>query len=422
MNHPRIAVTGLGAVTPFGVGVPVLWENIIAGRSATAFAIEDWLRELSPVVAQLRDFDAGQHLAAKPARDLDRVSQMALIAAREAIADAGYPVSAGALTFAGSIPGDRVGVSVGTAFGGMSSYEDGVVKRAQGRSGRVGPRLVSRAIPNAPAGAITRAFSITGPALTYATACASGAHAIGEAWHALRRGDVDLFVAGASEYLFVPTLVAGLRDAGALALHGPADAARWSRPFDVMRAGMVMGEGAAMVVLEPLAHALARGARVYALLDGYGASNDAWHETAPHPAGAGAVHAMQRALASANMTPAHIDYVNAHATATIAGDRSEALALATVFGEHLKTTPVSSVKGAIGHMLGASGAVEAVICAKAIETLTLPPTINCDAPEEGMPPDIVPTMPRQTPALHSVLSNSFGFGGQNGALILSRHT
>ncbi|MCL6516850.1 beta-ketoacyl-[acyl-carrier-protein] synthase family protein [Alicyclobacillus sp.] len=412
-----VVVTGYGAVTPFGVGVHPFWQSLLAGESAIRPMEDEALRPWLPVAAQVLDFNPADHLPRKLVQDTDRFTQLALVAVAEALRHAGLG-PAGEEAGGHLVPTldrDRVGISVGTAFGGVQSLEAGAQRLAGGAS-RLGPRVVPKSIPNAAAASIAMRYGIRGPVMTYVTACASSANAIGEAWHWLELGECDVVIAGGTECLFTPTLVAGLRAAGAVAITGPEDASAWSRPFDVHRAGMVMGEGAAFIVLETLDHAVRRNAPIHAQLIGYGASNDAYHETAPHPEGSGAALAMQRALRSAGLKARDIDYINAHATATQAGDAAEAHALRQVFGEHLDDIPVSSIKGAVGHLLGTAGAIESIACIEAIRTGWLPPTLHCDNPDPVAPPDVIPNRARER-RVRRVLSNSFGFGGQNGVLV-----
>lgn len=410
-----IAVTGMGAVTPFGIGVDVFWERLRTGQSAIGAMKDEALARFAPVAAQLQDFAASELLGKKEARNTDRFTQLALVAGHEALQDAGLTEQVGGVT---TVDQDDFGIAVGTAFGGVQSLEEGSAALATGAATRVSPRLVSKSIPNAAAAALAKQYGFRGPAITYVTACASSANAIGEAAYWLQSGRAKAVLAGGAEMLFTPSIMAGLRAAGAIAVDGPADWQRWSRPFDVNRKGMVMSEGAAFLVLEPLEQAQARDAKVYGVLSGYGASNDAYHETAPEPQGAGALLAMTRALKSAGLSPEDIGYINAHATATPAGDAAEASALRQLFGNSLDHIPVSSIKGAVGHMLGTAGAIESVACLKALQTGWLPPTINCDDPDEGMPADVVPVSRDQD--VRHMLSNSFGFGGQNGVLIWSK--
>ncbi|MBX6764068.1 MAG: beta-ketoacyl-[acyl-carrier-protein] synthase family protein [Rubrobacteraceae bacterium] len=411
----RVVVTGLGAVTPFGVGVRTFWEAILSGRSGVGEMDDPVLARWSPVAARARDFDAADHLPKRLVRNTDRVTQMALVAAEEALADAGL---LGDVPFSG-LDRDRVGISMGSVFGGVVSLEAGAARLARNPSARGEPRLVSKAIPNAPAGALAMRHGLRGPVMTYSTACASSANSIGEALYWLGAGAADAVIAGGTECLFSPAILAGLAASSAIALKGPEDPGAWSRPFAADRRGMVMGEGAAVLVLEPLERALARGARVYAELAGYGTSNDAYHETAPDPSGEGAVLAMERALRSSGVPARDVGYVNAHATATPAGDLAESKALKKVFGEYLETLPVSSIKGAVGHMLGAAGAIESLATVLALQEGVLPPTINCENRDPEAPPDVVPLRSREQ-QIETAMSNSFGFGGQNAALIWRR--
>ncbi|WP_027094059.1 beta-ketoacyl-[acyl-carrier-protein] synthase family protein [Cohnella thermotolerans] len=413
-GQARIVVTGMGAVTPFGVGVSSFWEGIVAGRSAIVETDDEYLRQWAPATAPAADFRPEEHLDAKQVQQLDRFAQLALVAAAEALRDAGW---ANSEALGAACDADRIGIAVGNTLGGVQSLEDGSARLASGKSGRVSARLVPKAIPNAAGAAIARRYGIHGPVVTYSTACASSANAIGEAGYWLRLDEADIVLAGGAECLFSPAVLSSLRSAGALATgEGQTDFSRWSRPFDRNRTGMVMGEGAAFLVLETLEHAKARNAKIYAELVGYGTSNDAYHETSPDPSGRSAKLAMQKALRSAGLQVGDIDYINAHATATPVGDRAESAALRELFGEELERIPVSSIKGSVGHMLGTAGAIESIACIKALCEGVLPPTIHCDDKEEGAPPDIVPHVGRAQPIARA-LSNSFGFGGQNGVLI-----
>ncbi|WP_245632824.1 beta-ketoacyl-[acyl-carrier-protein] synthase family protein [Alicyclobacillus kakegawensis] len=415
-SSARIVVTGLGAVTPHGVGVEPFWNGIIQNRSAVRTTKDPVLAPWAPVVADVPDFQPSDFLSRKTVRDTARFSQMALVAAMEAVRDAGLTADEG--WNPGTSP-ERTGVFMGTSFGSIRNMDDAATELAKDALARVEPRLVSKSIPNAAGSSVAIHFNIQGPVLTYTTACASSANSIGEAASWIQSGRVDVALAGGSDCLFASTLLAGLRASGALVSHGPDDHSRWSRPFDIDRSGMVMGEGAAILVLEPLERALARGAHIYAELVGYGTSNDAFHQIAPHPEGIGAMAAMRMALAQAGVQPADIDYINAHATSTKAGDTAEIKALSALFGEALDHIAVSSIKGSIGHLLGAAGGVESLACVKALETGWLPPNLHCDHPEPGTPRGLVQEARPQ--AIRYALSNSFGFGGQNGVLLWKRY-
>ncbi|MEB3102584.1 beta-ketoacyl-[acyl-carrier-protein] synthase family protein [Ferviditalea candida] len=414
----RIAVTGCGAATPFGMGAAGFWSKLIAGESAVRLTEPESYRKWTRVAASVPAFDPTDYLPRKLAADTDKYTHLALIAAAEAFADAGFrPHEPNPF---GNLDPDRIGVALGTSFGGVQTLEAGCRLLAGSDSARISPRLVPKSIVNAAAGAIAIRWGIQGTVMSYSTACASSANSIGEACYWLKRGEADVVLAGGSESLFTPSLLAGLNAAGALAKSGPDDFSRWSRPFDRDRAGMVMGEGAAFLVLEPLDRAVSRGARVYAEFKGYGTSNDAYHETAPHPEGRGAALAMQRALRNTGVQPTDIGYINAHATSTPAGDAAEGAALHQVFGDALAKIPVSSIKGAVGHLLGAAGALESLATIMALDSGILPATLNCDHPDTSAPPDVIPHQARH----HKVslaLSNSFGFGGQNASLVWARY-
>jgi 3-oxoacyl-(acyl-carrier-protein) synthase len=411
-KEKRIVVTGLGSVTPFGSGVDEFWKGLISGRSAIHASTDSNLAKWAPVAGEALSFNALDYMDKRLARKTDRFSQLALAAASEALHDAGL-MNTDAL--AAEYKSDRIGIAMGCAFGGVRTLEAGMRRLAAGAH-HAGPRMVPESIPNAAAALIARSWKTYGPVITYSTACASSANAIGEASYWLRLGEADMVITGGTECLFSPAILAGLRSARALATSGPEDPARWSRPFDADRRGMVMGEGSGVLILEDYQHALRRGAKIYAEFSGYGTSCDAYHETAPDPAGNGAALAIRRALNQAGVCPSRIDYINAHATATKAGDAAESLALNKVFGSRLDKIPVSSIKGAIGHLLGAAGAVESIACVKALKTGILPPTINCEHRDELAPSDIIPDKPRKQ-AIDYAMSNSFGFGGQNGVLI-----
>ncbi|MFC4024427.1 beta-ketoacyl-[acyl-carrier-protein] synthase family protein [Oceanobacillus longus] len=417
MNEPmKIAVTGMGTVTPYGVGLSTFWDNLIANRSAVGTVEDEHLRQWSPVGARVPNFTPTDFLPKKLIKNTDRFTQLALIAAAEALTNAGILQKDG-VTLAPGIDPERIGTSLGSAFGGIQSLEEGSGKLATGASKRVGPRMISKCIPNSAAATIAMQYGLQGPSVTHVTACAASANSIGESTFWFWRDDVDFVLAGGVDSLWSPAFLSGLRDMGALATTGPEDDTTWSRPFDENRNGMLMGEGSALFVLEPLEKAKKRGAHIHAVLAGYGASNDAYHDTAPHPEGTGAALAIKRALRSANFEASDIDYINAHATSTKAGDIAETKALRTIFGERLDTIPVSSIKGAIGHLLGAAGAIESVASIKAIETGILPATLHCNVRDKQAPIDVVPNVSRHNQNIRTVLSNSFGFGGQNGTLI-----
>lgn len=419
MYNDRIVVTGMGTVTPFGVGLSSFWNNIIAGKSAVHQTVDEEFRQWAPVMASYEKFDPSAYLSKKQVRALDAFAQMGLIATIEALQDADLLDDNEALKQI--YDPNNIGISIGSAYGGVQTLEEGSQRIAKGISKRVSARLVPKSIPNSCASAIAINYAIHGPTMTYSTACASSSNSIGEASHWLQLGKVDMVIAGGAERIFSPAILSGLRASTALANTGPENLSAWSRPFDRQRSGMVMGEGAAMIVLERLEKAKERNASIYAELVGYGTSNDAFHETTPQPEGHSAKLAMNLALKSASLQPEDIDYINAHATATPVGDLAEAIALRSLFGDHLDHIPVSSIKGAVGHMLGTAGAIESVTCIKAMETNQLPPTVNCDDKDDNMPKDIVPNHTRTHPMTYA-LNNSFGFGGQNSVLVWKKYT
>lgn len=413
-SDDRIVVTGLGAVSPHGIGVPTFWDSLLEGKSGVRATEDSVISAVAPVVANVPNFEATDFLTKKMAKDTARFSHMALVAAEEAVRDAGLAKNGGESWEPGTEP-ERTGIFMGTSFGSIRDMDDAAIALAKEETSRVEPRLVSKSIPNAAGSTMAIRYNVEGPVLTYTTACASSANSIGEAAMWLRSGQIDIAMAGGTDCLFSSTLLAGLKASGALAIQGPDDYTRWSRPFDVDRSGMVMGEGAAILILETLDRAKARGAHIYAELAGYGTTNDSFHQIAPHPEGKGAIAAMKQAFRQADIGLEDIDYINAHATSTKAGDGAEINALRQLFGEKLKDIPVSSIKGSIGHSLGAAGAIESLACVKAVETDWLPPNLHCDNPEEGAPSNLIHEARQYT--TRYALSNSFGFGGQNGVLV-----
>lgn len=413
-NTSRIVVSGLGAVSPHGVGVADFWEALVANKSGVRTTQDPVIAPWAPAVANVPDFEPADFLSRKMVKDTARFSQLALVAAKEAVVDADLSTDEGESWSPRTTP-ERTGIFMGTSFGAIRNMDDAATDLAKGKTSRVEPRLVSKSIPNAPGSTLAIRYNVEGPTLTYTTACASSANSIGEAMMWLQNGKIDVAMAGGSDCLFASTLLAGLRASGALAVEGPDDVSKWSRPFDVDRAGMVMGEGASILVLEPLERAQARGAHIYAELVGYGTSNDSFHQIAPHPEGKGAIASIKQATQSAGIRPKDIDYINAHATSTKAGDTAEIKALNEIFGDRLADIPVSSIKGSIGHSLGAAGAIESLACVKALETGWLPPNLHCEHAEEGTPAGLLHESRKQP--IRYALSNSFGFGGQNGVVL-----
>jgi 3-oxoacyl-[acyl-carrier-protein] synthase II len=407
-----VVVTGLGCVSPLGVDAARTWQALLAGRSGVARLPEDFDPRL-PVRIAARvpgPVDAGE-LPAKELRRLDRAILLALAAAREALADAGLAAGAGC-------DPARAGVAIGSGIGGVTTLLANHRALLEHGPRRIGPFFIPMTLANMPAGLVAIHHGLGGPNLCHVTACASSAHSLGESLRILQRGDADVMVAGGTEAAIHPLVLAGFASMQALSRRNEEPELA-SRPFDRARDGFVMAEGAAVLVLEREAHARARGARARARFVGYAASADARHVAAPDAEAAGAIRCMRGALADAGLPPEAVGYVNAHATSTPAGDEVEAKALHRVFGGHVERLPVSSTKGATGHLLGAAGALEALLCVLALETGTLPPTINLDDPDLSFPLDHVARKPRAAPA-GIALSNSFGFGGVNAALLFER--
>jgi len=407
-----IVVTGLGCVSPLGTDAASTWQALLAGRSGVARLPADFDPRLPVQIAGRvpGPVDPGE-LPAKELRRLDRAILLALAAAREALADA-------RLVSGESCDGDRTGVAIGSGIGGIGTLGENQRALLEAGPRRVSPFFIPMTLANMPAGMVAIRHGLRGPNLCHVTACASAAHALGESLRILQRGDADVMVAGGTEAAITPLVVAGFANMQALSRQNEAPA-RASRPFDRDRDGFVLSEGAAVLVLEREAHARARGARIRARLTGYGASADALHIAAPDPEGTGARRCMQIALADAGLAPDAVDYVNAHATSTPAGDVMEARAVHAVFGAHAERLAVSSTKASTGHLLGAAGALEALLCVLALETGTLPPTINLENPDPECALDHVAGKPRAAKA-QVALSNSFGFGGVNAALLFER--
>lgn len=392
MSVGEVVVTGRGVVSPIGEGVEAFVRGLLERRSGIADG-----------VAACSAFEPERSMSPKEARRSDRFTQLAVAAAAEAAAEAGLP---------GGIEPERLGVLIGTGVGGLITLERETLRWLERGDRAVSPQFVPMMMPNAAAAVVAMRLGARGPGLSVSSACATGAHAIGEAARVIARGEADVVLAGGTEAPLTGVCLAAFRAMGALSRVGV------SRPFDADRDGFVMGEGAAVVVLERADHARARGARALGRVAGYGASNDAHHITQPDPDGRGAAAAMRAALADAAAAPAEAGYVNAHGTSTPYNDRVETAAVHAVWNG--AAPPVSSTKSQIGHLLGAAGAVEALATLVALERGVLPPTINYERPDPDCDLDYVPDGPREAPGLELALSSSFGFGGQNACLALAR--
>lgn len=404
----RVVITGLGALTPLGNDVASTWETCIAGKSGVArITLFDPSPFVTQFAAEVKGFDPEAHLGRKEARRMDRFTQFAVVASRQALEDARLDLEHEDRT--------RIGVIIGSGIGGIGTITATVdLMRERGPS-RVSPFFVPMMLPDTAPGQVAILFGLKGPNMCVTSACASSANAIGEATEIIRRGAADMILAGGAEAGIVPVALAGFNVMGAVSTRNDAPE-RASRPFDAQRDGFVMGEGAAILVLEELEHAKARGAHIYAEVLGYGASADAFHITAPDETGDGAVRSMRLALEDAGLGPEAVDYINAHGTSTILNDKTETRAIKTVFGERAYDIPISSTKSMHGHLLGAAGAVEALICVKALENGILPPTINYEYPDPECDLDYIPNVARRVP-VRVVMSNSFGFGGHNASLV-----
>ena len=411
---PRVVVTGMGAVSALGNDVASLWDGLVAGRSGIR-TIEgfDPARVDSKMAGEVRDFDASGVLDRKDLRRIDRYIQFGLVVAREALDQAGLP---GRMSGAEA---ERTGVILGSGLGGVATLFDNVLVMAERGPGRISPFFIPMGIANVAAGQVAIAFGPTGPNFAIVSACATGAHSIGEAWETIRRGDADLMLAGGVEAAIHEAVIGGFDSMKALSRRND-DPAGASRPFDSGRDGFVIGEGGGMLVLETLEHAEARGVDPLAEIVGYGATADASHITLPAPGGVGAVRAARRALQKAGISPSEIDHVNAHATSTPEGDKAELQAFRTIFGEHASKVAITANKSMLGHTLGAAGALESIAVVQALRTGVVPPTINLEHPDpEAAGLDLTPKVATRRD-LRVALNNSFGFGGQNAALVFRR--
>ena len=412
MGSPRrVVITGVGAVTPIGTAADGLWQGLVARRSAVREITRfDPTPFKSRIAAEIPDFRPQDHLDAKRSKRLDRFSQLAVTSARLALADAALQPEREDV--------DRVGTMMGSALGGVAFAESQVDDfRREGPRG-LNPSLALAVFPGAASCNIAIEFGFTGPNSTNAMSCASGTIAVGDAFHVIRDGRADVMLAGGAEAPLAPMTFAAFSVIRAMSTRND-DPPHASRPFDQARDGFVMGEGAAVLVLEERGRALARGARIYAELIGYAFTNDAYHMTAPRPDGRQAARAIRLALADAGVAPGEVGYVNAHGSSTPLNDTTETAAIKQVFGDHAYRLTVSGTKGYYGHALGASGAIEAAICALAMERRWLPPTINLERPDPACDLDCLPHEGRAA-APEVVVSNSFGFGGINASLVLRR--
>ena len=414
----RVVVTGLGLVTPLGGDVETTWANLIAAKSGagriTRFDSSDQKCHVACEVKPADHpygFDPNKRVDHKVQRQVDPFIIYGIDAAGQAIEDAGLTEMDEQTRF-------RAGCSIGSGIGGLPGIESESLVLAEKGPGRVSPHFVHGRLINLISGQVSIKYGLMGPNHAVVTACSTGAHSIGDAARMIKDGDADIMLAGGAEATICPIGIAGFAQARALSTDFNDEPEKASRPYDQARDGFVMGEGAGVVVLEEYEHAKARGAKIYAEVVGYGLSGDAYHVTAPHPEGSGAFRSMEMALKKAGMTPADIDYINAHGTSTPMGDELELGAVRRLFGNEIANVSMSSTKSAIGHLLGGAGAVETIFCILAIRDQIVPPTLNLDNPSEGTAGvDLVPHQAKKRP-VRAALNNSFGFGGTNASLVV----
>lgn len=407
-----VVVTGVGAISPLGLDADSTWQAAIAGTSGVAPITHfDASQHETKFAAEVKGFDGEAILGRKDARRMDRFVQYAVVTADQALKDARLEVT--------DSNRDRIGSIVGTGIGGVTTliHEYETLKAKGPR--RISPFLIPMILPDTAPGQVAINFGLRGPNLAVTSACATGTNAIGEAFKMIQRGAADVMICGGAESCIVSLVMAGFNAMTALSTRND-DPQRASRPFDKGRDGFVAGEGAGILILESEAHAKARGAKIYGRVLGYGLTDDAYHISAPAENGAGAAKCMKLALDDAGLSPKEIDYLNAHGTSTQLNDKSETAAVKTVFGEAAYDLPISSTKSMHGHLLGAAGAVEAVICVKALQNSLIPPTINYETPDPECDLDYVPHTARPK-ALRAIMSNSFGFGGHNASIIFGKN-
>ena len=412
MSRRRVVITGLGTVNPLGNDIEATWNSIINGRSGigpiTTFDTEG---HKTTIAGEVKEFDAVELFGRREARRMDRAQHLAMAATGQALTDANLTIS--------ESNKDRIGCVLGSGIGGIISVTEGMQTLLEKGPSRVSPFVIPMMLPDSAPGLISISYGIRGPNMSIATACASSNNALGEAAQMIRRGVADVMISGGAEAGIVPLCVAGFNAMGALSTRNDSPETA-SRPFDATRDGFVPAEGAAIIILEGLEHALARGATIYGEFLGYGTSADAYHISAPAENGAGAIAAMKAALDDAGLSTAGIDYVNAHGTSTPLNDKSETAALKKVFAERIYDIPVSSTKSLHGHLLGATSAVEAAICLKAMGAGVVPATHNYEHPDPDCDLDYVTNSPRQQ-NFNTFMSNGFGFGGHNAVVVIGKY-
>ena len=407
----RVVVTGVGLVSPLGIGTEPTWKGLLAGESGAAnITLFDASQHSTRFAAEVKGFDPLHWVEKKEVKKMDRFIQFAVAAADFAVKDSGMAVT--------PENAEMVGVYIGSGIGGFRTIEDAHSDLVNGGPRRVSPFFIPSAIVNLASGWVSIRTGARGPNSATATACTTSAHALGDSYRLIQRGDADVMIAGGSEAAITPLGCAGFCSMRALSTRND-EPARASRPFDAQRDGFVMGEGAGILILEELETARRRGAKVYCEMVGYGMSGDAYHISAPSESGAGAISVMKKALKDARLQPSDVDYINVHGTSTPQGDKVEVIAIKEVFGDHARKVAISSTKSMTGHLLGAAGGLEAGISALTLRDQVIAPTINYENPDPECDLDFVPNTARKA-AVRYVLSNSFGFGGTNGALVFKR--
>ena len=414
MNRKRVVVTGLGAVTVLGASIEQFWNGLVQGRSGIRRITQFDASHLPCQIAgEIPDFEVEKYMERKEARRVSRAGQVSLAAAIQAVKDAGLPET---------MPEpERTGVAFGTAIGGMERFDEGIISLRTLGYDKTNPFVIPSGIPNLPAFMISRQFKCFGPSSTVCTACATGTQAVGEATEIIRRGAADIVVTGGVEALIRDFSIAGFCAMRAMPLNYNDRPEAASRPFDAKREGFIFSEGAGALILESLDHAQSRGARIYAEVVGQASSGDGYHVAAPDPEALGPIRTMRWAIQDAGLQPHDVDYINAHGTSTPLNDATETKAIKAVFGEHAYRLAVNSTKSMIGHAMGASGALEAIVCALSLANGVIHPTINYEYPDPELDLDYVPNQARQV-RVNVAMSNSFGLGGQNACLVLRRFT
>lgn len=410
----KIVITGVGAVTPIGIGVENYWKALIEGKCGVAPITRFDVSQL-PVqfAAEVKDFEAEAYMPKKLVRETERFMQFGYVAACEAMQDAGLE------TENGTVPAERIGIVVGTAYAGIAAIEETQDGLSTGQHAKVSPRFVPKIIGNIAAAQIAIAKGLRGPSLTVTTACSSGADALSTGIMLLNSREADVVLCVGAEAAITPLNILGLTSAHALSTRNDEPETA-SRPFDATRDGFVMGEGGGCIIIERETHARARKANIHASVIGWANSTDGYHVTSPHPEGIGAVYCMKRCLEKAGIAPDAVDYINAHGTSTPKGDSIETKAIHTLFGEHVNKLAVSSTKGATGHMMGAGGIVETIACVKAVCEDVIPPTLHLTHPDAECDLDYVPDTARHQ-TVNVAMSNAFGFGGQNSSILLQKY-